>query len=87
MSLGLFRKTTSETGHAPDIFCRGNTSVEGLGRDVVAICNIGVLGREWVIWFCQKGGVEVEAIGCEGVDGYGAGYIDAFAAGGGGRER
>lgn len=40
-----------------------------------------------MIWFCQKGGVEVEAICCEGVDCYAASYINAFAAGRGGQER
>ena len=41
-----------------------------------------------MIWFSEKGVVEVEAICCEGIDGYAAGYIDAFTAGGSmGRER
>ena len=31
-----------------------------------------------MIWFCQKVGVEVEAICCKGVYGYAAGYIYAF---------
>lgn len=48
---------------------------------MVAICNIGVLGGEWAIWFSKKGVVEVEGVCCEGIDGYAAGYIDAFTAG------
>ena len=54
---------------------------------MVAVCNIGVLGREWAIWFSKKGVVEVEAVCCEGIDGYAADYIDAFTAGNVGRER
>lgn len=48
------------------------------GCDAVAISHICILGREWLGWFCQKVGVEVEAICCEGVDGYATGDIDAF---------
>lgn len=40
-----------------------------------------------MICFCEKSIVEEEAICCEGVDGYAAGYVDAFTARCDGRER
>ncbi len=80
MSVGLFGKTTSKTGNAPDVFRGGDINVKVFGCGVVAICNICVLG-EWMICFGQNTSIEVEAVCGEGVDGYGAGFIKAFTAG------
>ena len=69
VTLGLFNQTASKTVNAPDVFRGGDISVKVFGSAMVAICNVCVLRREWMVWFCQEREVEVETISSEGVDG------------------